>query len=99
MNIFLASIFFLVGIVFIIISVVIWKFEKLNIINGYNPDRVKDKKGYAKYMGITHMIVAILQFITSIILLFGNLLAMFIPQSIFIVFIIGSTIISKKYYD
>jgi hypothetical protein len=24
---------------------------------------------------------------------------MFIPQSIFIVFIIGSTIISKKYYD
>jgi Domain of unknown function (DUF3784) len=97
-------IFFLIGLLFGLLSLFIWKYEHLDLISGYDPNKVKDKKGLAKWYGQIMAIIATLAFSLSIANSFFNSFEMdiFSYSCFFIVstvLTITVTIGRKKYYE
>jgi len=51
MGLFFFIVFFLVGILFFVLGMLIWKKQKINLIHDYHLYDIKDYKGYGDEMG------------------------------------------------
>jgi hypothetical protein len=55
-------IFLSMGILFLALSITIWKFKYLNIISGFNEEEIKDKEGFSKWFGKIMLYISIIAF-------------------------------------
>ena len=97
-------IFFLLGLLFGGLSLFIWKYEQLDLISGYDPNKVKDKKGLAKWYGQIMLLIALTAFLLSIANCFFNSFTMdtFSYSGFVVVAVTLSVIVTmgrKKYYQ
>ncbi len=83
-------------------AVAIWKYKNLGLISGYKENKVKDKNGLAKWIGVNLLIMAAYNTITALILLYDNGklidIVLWIYSFIIIVQIIVIIIGSRIYY-
>lgn len=56
----LGIVFGLIGLVCLVLGYLIGVKKKLNLIAGYNPDKVRDKAGLAKFMGIMTAVLGVI---------------------------------------
>jgi len=90
----LSAIFVSVGALLEIIGVVIWQFQKVELIAGYDQLKVIDKEGLAKWVGSNLLIMgSIIMTISFSTLLFRNLTNLY-EGIIFIVVILGISTIT-----
>jgi hypothetical protein len=97
-------IFFLMGLLFGGLSLFIWKYNHLDLISGYDPNKVKDKKGLAKWYGQFMFWIALTSFVLSIANFFFESFEMDTFSYVFF-FIVASTLTiivtlgRKKFYQ
>ena len=55
----LRIVFGLIGLICLVLGYLIGVNKKLNLIAGYNPDKVRDKEGLARFMGIMTSVLGV----------------------------------------
>jgi len=61
----------IVALLFIVLGWQIWIKEKIELIHSYHYERVEDKKGYTKAMGIMVFLVGVVLFVDALLAVFN----------------------------
>lgn len=90
-----------VGIIMIVLGYMIWKEEKISLLQDYHYDKVseKNKKAFCAISGIGVIIVGIGLIITALVLSFTETLMSFIPFVIGFVIGLGLIVFAKSKYN
>ncbi|MEN8905828.1 MAG: DUF3784 domain-containing protein [Clostridiales bacterium] len=89
--------YFLGVIIFIGLSIAIWKYKKFGLISGYKSSKIKDKEGFAKFVSINFIFWALLHLVASVIVLFNSYLGIWIHTIVFPIMIIVMILSLKRY--
>lgn len=84
--------FFLIGIMLIILGIIIYKYNLLNLLAGYDDSKIKDKDKYANFIGKnlinTGILIIFLSIISLLFPLFIQIVFLIISISILLIFLI-----------
>ncbi len=92
-------VFFIIGVILIVLGLIIWKYNFAEIIAGYSEEKTRDKQGLTKWVGSNLIIMGILSILISILgrWLINTPWLIFIFVIIIIVFSLRTAMGCKKY--